>query len=126
MNISANIVVFSSNGKNRYVLSTSPDFVRLPSLSVTEENKSKIEFAICDMLREKYIIASDLELVPQLIQLHSDFVSNKPEDVSMIYASVVNHSVQKSDRCYWLVFDALGDDNREQSELLMNCIRRLA
>jgi len=126
MNVFINLVVFSTQSKNtKCVLSTSEDYIKLPRLAVNDDNKNDIEYHIGNYLRENYIMVTDLDLMPQFIQFHSNFIPPKEKNIEMIYCSVVDATVQKSEKCWWKSFDCLLDENKEQSALLMECIRRL-
>lgn len=128
MKVFANLAIFSSDiaKEKRYILSTDPEQMVLPRMEITDDNKSSLFQHLGVFVREHYLMANDFELLPKMIELHSNFISTEKGKVEMVYASVVDHQVQKSEKnCHWLEFDALDNLEKEKGAFLLNCIRNL-
>lgn len=121
-----NCVVLTTNlalGK-KFVLSLDKDLITLPSFDLKAETiaSNTLESYIVENLK-KYIFVNDLELLPQLITLHSNNIKRDNQDtINTVYASLVNYS-NSLNNAYWIEFDYLQPN--EYTPVLIEVIQQL-
>lgn len=129
LNVNIHVIVFTTDiaNKKKYVLSTDKDNIQFPCIEVNNANKTDINSAICEFIRQNYLFLSNTEILPQFVCLHSTNLSkDKQDSLDVVYGSIVPLECQKNDQdCFWLEFDILDENANEESYLLMNVIRSL-
>lgn len=92
------------NGK-QYILSTDSNEIMFPVFELDNTTKLDVEKSVISYLNN-YIMCNELELMPQIITLHSEaFPKTKKKNViNSVYASVVNKDSQINN-CYWIEFN---------------------
>lgn len=107
--VKANCVVLGVDMKNmkKYVLSTDKENIIFPQVTLDKESIKTINATIVDYLHKNVNYVSDIELLPQLINLHSNYIDN-PEttDLNAVYGFVVDYNPDIKE-WYWIEFDEL-------------------
>lgn len=122
--IKIHCLVFGTNISlnKKYILSLNDKEIVLPNLYLTNDNISSIENSLIQYLRQ-YIFVNELELLPQLISLHSVYIDNVEDNtLNVIYGFVVNHTININN-AYWYEFDFL--EPTKYSNLLFEAIQKL-
>jgi hypothetical protein len=122
--VSLNCVVLTTNISlnKKYVLSLDESNIVLPKLYLTKENLSNnLNNTVVQFLKQ-YIFVSDIELLPQLICLHSNNIPNETEEINAIYGFLVNKT-NSLNKCFWIEFDYLQPNT--YTELLIEVIQAL-
>lgn len=107
--VKANCVVLGVDMKNmkKYVLSTDKENIIFPQVTLDKESIKTVNATIVDYLHKNVNYVSDIELLPQLINLHSNYIDN-PEttDLNAVYGFVVDYNPDIKE-WYWIEFDEL-------------------
>lgn len=123
--VNLNCVVFSTNIalNQRLVLSLDKDKIVLPSCLLNAEMISKgIDESLIEFLKQ-YVFVSDLELMPQLINLHSaTLCENNSDALDVVYGFIIQHTMSLNN-AFWLEFDFLTP--QPYSNLLFEVIQKL-
>lgn len=123
-NINLNCVVFSTNItlNQRFILSLDQNQIVLPSMSLNDSHLENIDESLIAFLKQ-YIFVNDLELMPQLINIHSNaIVSNDTKTLNTIYGFIVQHT-NSLNNAFWVEFDLLKE--QPYSLLLFEVIQKL-
>ena len=106
-NVKINCIVFSTNIhlNKRFVLSIDKDSMVFPSFDVDSSSLENIEQNIVNFLKS-FVFISDIELWPQLINIHSNLLSKQENELNIIYGSIINHT-DSINNAYWTDFDIL-------------------
>lgn len=91
-----------SHNKN-YVLSTDADSVELPYIYLNSDHLDSLEQKVIEQA-QTFIFTNELELLPQLINLHSRFIEVVPGELNTVYGFVVNKT-DNLNNSYWVEFD---------------------
>jgi hypothetical protein len=123
--VKINCVVLTTNislGK-KYVLSLDKDKLTIPSFNVINDHLSdnKLNDKIILSLKE-YVFVSDLELLPQIISLHSNHIVSDTQTLNTIYGFLINYTTSLNN-CYWIEFDY--SQPVEYMPLLIEVIQKL-
>jgi hypothetical protein len=123
INLSCVVLTTNLSLNKKYVLSLNADNITLPNFSITQEYlKSNLDHQIVKFLKE-YIFVSDIELLPQLISLHSpNLPQNEDGIINTVYGFLVNQT-NSLNNCFWVEFDYL--QPTPHTELLIEVIQKL-
>lgn len=110
------------NGK-QYILSLNPNDIQFPVFDLDNHSKLDIEKSVISHLNQ-YIICNELELMPQLINLHSEHFpkTKKKNIIHSVYASVVNKDSQINNS-FWIEFNF--SEPVIYSNLILEAIQKL-
>lgn len=107
----------------QYILSSSKDFIEIPSFNLERPMLSKLETDIILKMKE-LIFISDIELLPQLISLHNSSIDSNENTLNVIYGFLVRHTLNiNMDKVYWQEFNYLNPT--KYSNLIMQVIQNL-
>lgn len=123
--IKINCVVLTTNlslGK-KYVLSLDKDKLIIPSFSITNDHLSenKLNDKIIEFLKQ-YVFVSDLELLPQIISMHTPHLASDTRMLNTVYGFLINYTTSLNN-CYWIEFDY--SQPIEYMPLLIEVIQKL-
>lgn len=122
--INLNLVILSIDKERgrQYILSKKSDSIVLPSIfldnSIRDQN---LDHYIIKHL-QKLIFTNELELIPQLINLHSKNLPEDPNTLNTVYGFVVNYTEQIND-AFWIEFTYTNPT--EHSLLIFEVIQKL-
>lgn len=126
-NIKLYCVLLSTDIPNnkQYVLSLSPEAIDIPYFELTQDMLSNIETNLIAKMKE-LIFVNDIELMPQLIALHSnDFDTNTDNNsLNAVYGFLVKYTHNINiDKVSWKEFKYL--EPNKYSNLIMRVIQNL-
>lgn len=110
--VKMHFVIFTTQiaANKKYILSTNKDTIELPFKVLSVNDLSNIDQSITSSLKE-YIFVNELELIPQLINLHSLYIENKEDNkniLNTIYGFIVGYTDNiNNEKCSWVEFDYL-------------------
>lgn len=113
MKVMANIVIMTNNFETQktYVLSLDKERIEFPRMEIDNENKKDVLLALCDYLRENYIIGRDLDFMPKLVSLHCPFMEKEADVLEMLYGMVVDQELQRDEKnTHWIECNSSFDD----------------
>ena len=88
----------------QYILSQHPHNIVLPSLEMTNSIRdSGIEEQLIKYL-QKFIFTNELELTPQLINLHSKHIEIKDNTLNTVYGFVIDYT-ENINELFWIEFN---------------------
>ena len=92
------------------MLSTDTQEIVLPHFPLTSETLDHINETIIKFLKQ-YIFINDLELIPQLINIHHSALSRNQNSLEIIYGFIIdyNRSIDPT-KCYWIDFDPMKEN----------------
>lgn len=122
-NVKINCVIIGTDIPNniQYILSTNKTDIVFPCLELNAIHKENIDLYITDFLKQ-YIFVSELELMPQIISLHSKDLQCSKNDLNVVYGFVVKHTININD-VYWIPFDY--SQTNQYSNLIFEVIQKL-
>jgi len=122
-NVKIHFVVFSTNINlnKRFVLSLDQNNIIFPYFDLAIEHLNDIEHQIIDFLKG-FVFVSDLELLPQIINIHHSDLSENPNDINAIYGFVINHT-DSLNNAHWVEFELLKE--QKISPILFEVIQKL-
>lgn len=124
-NINLNCVVFSTNItlNQRLILSINKNEIVLPCLSLNNAILSDgIQDSLIKFLKQ-YVFVSDLELLPQLISMHSSIIESENNNtINAVYGFLIKHT-ESINNAFWLQFEILKE--QKYSPLLFEVIQKL-
>lgn len=95
------LAIDKQTGK-RYVLSLNNDEIILPTISLTKEILENLQNNIVRHIQE-FVFANELELMPQLINLHSSNIESVDDELNTIYGFVIDKTDQINNS-HWIEF----------------------
>jgi hypothetical protein len=123
--VNINAVVFATDIPNnkKYILSTKDTDLEFPHLILDIDKLSSLNSVLVNYLKQ-YVFVSDLELLPQIINLHSSDIKNEDQTptLNVIYGFIVNYT-NSINNCYWIEFDYLKPI--QYSNLIFEVIQKL-
>lgn len=90
--------------QKKYVASTSADDLIFPVLQLNQDNIKSINLSLINFLHSKLPYVTDIELIPQLININSEYIVSQPDDLNIIYGFLVDHK-QQLNELHWIEFD---------------------
>lgn len=123
--VKANCVVLGVDIKNskKYVLSTKIDDIIFPYVILDQESIKSINGTLVEYLHNNITYVSDIELLPQLINLHSNYIDNESmTDLNSIYGFVIDYNPNIKD-WYWVEFNEL--EPVKYSNIIFEVIQKL-
>jgi|694.fasta_scaffold54157_4 hypothetical protein len=105
--VNINCVIFGANQSlnKRGVLSLNKDDIILPKLSLTKDLLTNLNNSIISFLKE-YVFVNELELIPQLINIHHPLLGDSSLEV--IYGFIIDYNSSiNNEKAYWIDFDPL-------------------
>lgn len=118
-------IVLSTDIPNnkQYILSSSKDSIEIPYLNLEKSMLSKLELDIISKMKE-FIFVSDLELLPQLISLHSSQLEVTENSLNVVYGFLVKYTKNiNTEKVSWQEFNYLTPN--KYSNLIMQVIQNL-
>lgn len=125
-NININCVVFgvSEQLNKRCVLSTDKNNIIFPKLCLTNDHTDDINKSIISFLKQ-HIFVSDIELIPQMINVHSKLLQTDPNTLEMVYGFIVGYNNNVNpESVFWIDFDIL--EEQSLSPILFEVIQKLS
>jgi hypothetical protein len=121
--VKVNCVVLGTDISNnkQYILSLDDKEIVFPHLYIDSKNKENIELHITDLLKSHMFI-SELELMPQIISLNSNYIIAAKNEINTIYGFVVKHTIS-IDKAHWIPFDY--SQANPYSNLIFEVIQKL-
>lgn len=123
--VKINCVVLTTNIalNKKYVLSIDSNKMVLPSLVLSYDNltDNNLQDSIVQFLKQ-YVFVSDIELFPQLINLHSNHITTDNQTLNTVYGFLINQT-NSLNNAYWIEFDYL--QPVELTPLLVEVIQKL-
>jgi hypothetical protein len=121
-NVVINCVVLGTNisSRKQYILSASPDTFQPLQFQLEPSQLESLEQNIIAFLKQ-HIWVDDLELLPQIINIHSKYLDT-PGSLNIIYASVVNHT-PSINNAHWIEFNLLAE--QPYSTFILEVIQKL-
>lgn len=121
--VNLNCVVFSANVSlnQRLIFSLDSEKIVLPSLSLTPEVLGNLEESLIKFLKE-HIFVSDIDLLPQLINIHSPIISNDTNQLNIVYGFLVPYTFSINNG-FWIEFELLKE--QPYSQLLFEVMQKL-
>lgn len=121
--VKINFVVFSANINlnQRFVLSLNKENIELPCLELTPSHLENLDYETIKFL-QNLVFVNEMELLPQLISIHSRVLSNNDTELNVIYGSVINHTVSLNN-AYWIPFEMLKE--QKYSPLIFEVVQKL-
>jgi hypothetical protein len=107
-----------------YVLSDSPDKVEIPVLQLSHKDVKNIDKTIIDFMQER-VFVSELELMPQLVNLHTHSIpSSKKDQLNLVYGFVINYTNSiNNEKAHWVEFNY--NTPCEFGDMISEVIRKL-
>lgn len=118
-------IVLSTDIPNnkQYILSSSKDSIEIPYLNLEKSMLSNLELDIILKMKE-FIFVSDLELLPQLISLHSSQLEVTENSLNVVYGFLVKYTKNiNTEKVSWQEFNYLTPN--KYSNLIMQVIQNL-
>jgi len=118
-------IVLSTDIPNnkQYILSSSKDSIEIPYLNLEKSMLSNLELDIISKMKE-FIFVSDLELLPQLISLHSSQLEVTENSLNVVYGFLVKYTKNiNTEKVSWQEFNYLTPN--KYSNLIMQVIQNL-
>lgn len=107
----------------QYILSSSKDSIEIPYFNLESSMLDNLEFNIIAKMKD-LIFVSDIELLPQLISLHSSQLEIIENSLNTVYGFLVKYTTNiNSDKVYWQEFNYLTPN--KYSNLIMQVIQNL-
>lgn len=121
--VNLNCVVFSVDMalNKRFIFSTDNSEIKFPVVSLNSDILSNIEDYLVQFLKQ-YIYVNDLELLPQLIKIHSDTLSEDAETLNVVYGFIVPFTPSINNGS-WIEFQPLKEN--KQSHILFEVMQKL-
>jgi hypothetical protein len=122
--VKINCVILSTDIQNnkQYILSTDKDSLKLPEYIIDKNSLSKIDISLVEYLKNNYIFVNELELLPQIITLHSKDLDSTEETLNCVYGFVVSKT-SNINNCFWQSFNLA--ENQEHAGLILEVIQKL-
>ena len=122
-NVNLNCVVFSTNISlnKRLIFSLDPQQIVLPSLPLSTEVLDNVQGSLIKFLKQ-YIFINDLELLPQLIYIHSPVLSKDDSSLNIIYGFLVPYTLSINNG-FWVEFQLLQEQT--YSQLIFEVMQKL-
>lgn len=108
----------------QYVLSTNKDEICFPFIELNNLilNDGGIEKNIIKHL-QNFIFTNELELLPQLICINSEYINNSDDnEINIVYGFVIDYN-KNINNSHWIPFDYL--NSNKYSNLLFEIIQKL-
>lgn len=126
-NINVHIVAISTNLSiaKAFVLSTNETEILFPTLSIDNTNVDNIDKNITEMM-QKYLMTSELELVPQIISLNKPDLnkpSSKKNTLNIVYGFLIKEGIRNFDS-YWIEIN-FADIKHPYTNLLFEVIQKI-
>lgn len=104
--INIQCVVLSTDIANnkQFVLSLSKDQIEFPSFQCDSNFLNDTEEYLIQYLKQ-YIFVSDIELLPQLINLDTKYISNNDDTINIIYGFITTKTSSIGSDANWFEFD---------------------
>lgn len=125
LNVKAHCVVLGTDLKHnkKYVLSTIQDDITFPFVELNHESISSLNTTLIDFLHKKIGYVSEIELIPQIINLHSPHIStSNANDLNVIYGFVIDYQPNLQD-WFWVEFQDL--QPVQYSNIIFEVIQKL-
>lgn len=121
--IKINCVVLSTDIplNKQYVLSLNNEDLVLPHLMLDQTILDNLVGSLIKYLKE-FVFVNDLELLPQLINIHSPFIQSEDNTLNFVYGFVINHTLNINN-AYWIPFNLM--EEKPYSNLILEVIQKL-
>lgn len=107
----------------QYILSSSKDSIDIPYFNLEKSMVPNLEMDIISKMKE-FIFVSDIELLPQLISLHSSQIEVVENSLNVVYGFLVKYTTNiNTEKVSWQEFNYLNPN--KYSNLIMQVIQNL-
>lgn len=125
-NINVHIVAISTNlsVEKAFVLSTNETEIIFPTLQIDNTNTDNIDETVIKMM-QKYLMTSELELIPQIISLNKKELNNnlKKNTLNTVYGFLIKEGIRNFDS-YWIEIN-FADIKHKYTGLLFEVIQKI-
>jgi len=96
------LVILGVDKKNsrRYVLSTNSTDVILPTMDLETKDLENLNHSLIQYVRN-FVFTNELELTPQLINLHSTTIDIIPDQLNTVYGFVID-KIDQINNSHWI------------------------
>jgi len=117
-------VVLSTDIPNnkQFVLSLSQDQIQFPNFVCNSDFLKNTETYLVDYLK-KYIYVNDIELLPQLINIDTKYISDNEDTLNMIYGFITSKTNSIGNGACW--FEFIYQEPNPYSNILFEVTQRL-
>lgn len=117
-------VVLSTDIANnkKYILSIDPEKIVLPSIPVTKDVIENTNKSLITLLKNFKVAEDDISLIPQIITLHSPYISSDKDTINTVYGFLVDYNPDIKNS-YWISFEYTQPN--EYSNLIFEIIQKL-
>ena len=121
--VNINCVVLSANIplNKQFILSLDNNEYIPPNFKLDIKSLEQLDKTIIEYLKQ-HIFVNELELLPQLINLHSRYLTKEDDALNVIYGFVVTNTTNINN-AYWLEFSIT--DEKPYSNLVLEVIQKL-
>jgi hypothetical protein len=108
-NVNAHCVVLGTDIRNnkKYIVSTASEEIIFPNKPLDKTSVLSLNSTLVNFLHDKIKYVSDIELLPQLINLHSKDIDSSDENtLNVIYGFVIDYQPNLQD-WHWVEFQDL-------------------
>jgi hypothetical protein len=95
--------------------------MELPFMFLESNNLEKLDTDIVENV-QKFVFANELELMPQLISLHSRFIEESPNQINTVYGFIIDQT-DNINNSYWIEYDYLTQN--KYSNLIFETTQKL-
>lgn len=125
-NVNIHIIAISTNlsVEKAFVLSTNETEIIFPTLQIDNTNVDNIDTAVIKTM-QKYLMTSELELIPQVIGLNKQDLNNnlKKNTLNTVYGFLIKEGIRNFDS-YWIEID-FADIQHKYASLLFEVIQKI-
>lgn len=116
-------VILATNIKRskQYILSLNEKEIDLPFMILESDNLEKLDSDIIENV-QKLVFTNELELMPQLINLHSRFIEETPGQINAVYGFIINQT-DNINNSHWIEYDYLTQN--KYSNLIFETTQKL-
>lgn len=103
--IKTHLIILTTNlsQHKKYILSTDPNEIIVPYIYLESKGLENLEKHIIEKA-QSLVFVSELELLPQLISLHSEHIPPSQGEINTVYGFVIS-KVDNLNDSYWIEFD---------------------
>lgn len=105
--VKIHFVILATNIKKskQYVLSLDKKEIELPFMILESNNLEELDSDIIENV-QKFVFTNELELMPQLINLHSKSIQEIPNQINTVYGFIIDQT-NNINNSYWIEYDYL-------------------
>lgn len=121
--VKIHFVILATNTKRnkQYILSLNEKEIDLPFMILESNNLEKLDSDIIEAA-QRLVFTNELELMPQLINLHSRFIEEVPGQINTVYGFIIDQT-DNINNSYWIEYDYLTQN--KYSNLIFETTQKL-